>query len=143
METETEINGPDSPIATDPSDHDLLRAELDSLRRSHQSLLSKTAAMEEDLIRVQREKRDSAAELTRAVGEVSGERDALREEMRKLEEASREKEDECAMRIEEEARRKERLEEEVRLCRERIERLEIEVRERGVDGDVCGVAAGD
>ncbi|KAM5557374.1 uncharacterized protein ABKV19_024649 [Rosa sericea] len=127
---ETEINGPDS---TQTSDHDLLRAELDSLRRSHQSLLQKTAAMEEDFNRVQSQRDEAAArnaELTRLVREVSGERDALREELRKVEAVEREKEDEYAMRIDEEVRRKESLESEVRVCKERIERLEIERRER-------------
>ncbi|XP_061997253.1 uncharacterized protein At3g49055 [Rosa rugosa] len=129
-ETETEINGPDS---TQTSDHDLLRAELDSLRRSHRSLLQKTAAMEEDFNRVQSQRDEAAArnaELTRLVGEVSGERDALREELRKVEAVKREKEDEYAMKIDEEVRRKKSLESEVRVCKERIERLEIERRER-------------
>ncbi|PRQ60124.1 hypothetical protein RchiOBHm_Chr1g0377801 [Rosa chinensis] len=120
---ETEINGSDS---TQTSDHDLLRAELDSLRRSHRSLLQKTAAMEEDFNRVQSQRDEAAArnyELTRLVGEVSGERDAVREELRKVE-------DEYAMKIDEEVRRKESLESEVRVCKERIERLEIERRER-------------
>ncbi|XP_050385419.1 uncharacterized protein At3g49055 [Argentina anserina] len=134
METETQIKGPDSPTATDTSDHDhLLRAELESLRHSHRSLQQKTAAMEERHSRIQTERDDAAArnsELTRAVGEASGERDALREEVKKLEADSREREDEWAMKIDEEVRRKKSLEDEVRLCRERIEKLEMEERER-------------
>ncbi|KAL6132032.1 hypothetical protein ACLB2K_070403 [Fragaria x ananassa] len=126
METETQINDPDSPT----SDHEVLRAELESLRQSHLNLQQKTAAMEEDFNRVQKERDEAAAELTRVVGEFSGEREALREELRKAEAVSREKEDEYVMKIDEDVKRKESLEDEVRLCRERIEKLETERREK-------------
>ncbi|KAL6127142.1 hypothetical protein ACLB2K_075185 [Fragaria x ananassa] len=108
METETQINGPDSPT----SDHEVLHAKLESLRQSHLNLQQKTAAMEE-------ERDEAAAELTRVVGEFYGEREVLRE-----------KEDEYVMKMDEGVKKKESLEDEVRLCRERIEKLESERREK-------------
>ncbi|XP_015888623.3 uncharacterized protein At3g49055 [Ziziphus jujuba] len=125
--TEIHINGPDSPSPTEFSEHHDLHAELDSLRYSHQSLLSTSAAMEESLNLLQQE-RDKAvinnADLVKAIGEITSERDTLSERIRVLEASLREKEDGFAIRIEQEENQKEKLKKEAELYRERIESLE-------------------
>lgn len=129
---ETQINGPDPPNSTESSDHDL-RTELESLRQSHQSLLSKSAAMEEDFSHLQNQREEALtrnADLIKVIGEISGERDSLREEFHKLEALWREKEDRFHLKIDEELKAKETLENEVQVCKEKIERLEIERKER-------------
>lgn len=129
---ESQINGPDPPNSTESSDHDLL-TELESLRQSHQSLLSKSAAMEEDFSHLQNQREEALtrnADLIKVIGEISGERDSLREEFHKLEALWREKEDRFQLKIDEELKAKETLENEVEVCREKIERLEIERKER-------------
>ncbi|BBG98305.1 hypothetical protein Prudu_007673 [Prunus dulcis] len=129
---ETQIDGPDPPNSTEISDHDL-RTELESLRQSHQSLLSKAAAMEEDFSLVQKQ-RDEAlahnADLVKVIGEISGERDSHRDEIHGLEASLRESEDGFASKIEEELKTKEVLEHEVQVSRETVERLELERKER-------------
>ena len=104
------------------SDHDGLRAELESLRNSHSELRSKTLAMEEtlDLLRTERD------ELTRAVREVSGEKDSLSGRMGEFEASIREMEDEFAARME-------GLRIEAEIYRERIGELVIE---RGKSNDL-------
>lgn len=129
---ETQINGQDPPNSTESSDHDLL-TELESLRQSHQSLLSKSAAMEEDFSHLQNQREEALtrnADLIKVIGEISGERDSLREEFHKVEALWREKEDRFQLKIDEELKAKETLENEVEVCREKIERLEIERKER-------------
>ncbi|KAI5347069.1 hypothetical protein L3X38_014948 [Prunus dulcis] len=129
---ETQIDGPDPPNSTQISDHDL-RTELESLRQSHQSLLSKAAAMEEDFSLVQKQ-RDEAlahnADLVKVIGEISGERDSHRDEIHGLEASLRESEDGFASKIDEELKTKEVLEHEVQVSRETVERLELERKER-------------
>ncbi|XP_009342947.2 uncharacterized protein At3g49055-like [Pyrus x bretschneideri] len=129
-----QINGPDPPNDPETSEPDhVLLAELESLCQLHQSLLSKAAAMEEESNNI-RQKRDDAldrnAELSKVVGEISGERDSLRGEIQKLEDFLRKKEDGFASKLEEELKTKEAIEDEVRVCRETIERLELERKER-------------
>lgn len=124
--TEIPIDGPDSPPSREFSDHDL-HAKLESLRQSHQSLLSSSAAMEESLNLLQQE-RDKAvthnAGLVKVIGEITCERDSLSERIREFEASLREKEDWFAIRIEEEVSEREKLKKGAELYREIIESLE-------------------
>ncbi|KAM1183738.1 hypothetical protein ACFX13_002037 [Malus domestica] len=131
---ETQVNGPDPPNNPETSaSGDGLLAELESLRQSHQALLSKSVAMDEDSDLIRQQRDDALArnnELTKVVGEISGERESLRDEIQKLEGCLREKEDGFDSKLEEELKLKEVIENEVRVCRETIERLELERKER-------------
>ncbi|KAB2598647.1 hypothetical protein D8674_001567 [Pyrus ussuriensis x Pyrus communis] len=131
---ETQVNGPDPRNNPETSESgDGLLAELESLRQSHQALLSKSAAMEEDSDLIRQQRDDALAhnvELTKVVGEISGERESLRDEIQKLEGCLREKEDGFDSKLEEELKLKEVIENELRVCRETIERLELERKER-------------
>lgn len=136
METATEppsdlqTDGPDPPTPTlaAASDHDLL-SELESGRESLQQLRSKSAAMEEDLILVQRQ-RDEAisrvASLNETVDGLSTERDSLRGRIKELEDLAAEREDESVAKFEEELRQREGLRIEIEVYRDKFHGLETE-----------------
>ncbi|KAL5811236.1 hypothetical protein ACOSQ4_027804 [Xanthoceras sorbifolium] len=98
------IDCSDSATAHDEfcDDHDGLLSELESLRQENESLLSGTAALEESLRLLQREKDEAE--------EVNGN---LKEEELDLE-----------------LKEKEKIESELQVCRERIEAFESEKKER-------------
>lgn len=128
--TEPQFNGPDLPPAPD---HDLL-AELESLRRSHQSLQSRSAETEETLILAQCQREDCVSEVTNLSKVIEGlcsERDQLFSRVGELEESLREKEDDCVRKFEEELTERERLRVEIEVYREKFESLEKEREERG------------
>ncbi|XP_030448991.2 uncharacterized protein At3g49055 isoform X2 [Syzygium oleosum] len=142
METATEpppdphTDGPDPPTpalaaaADDDSDHGLLlSSELESARESLQHLQSKSAAMEEDLALVRRQ-RDEAigrtASLREAVDGLSSERDSLRGRIKELEDSAAEREEESVARFEEELREREGLRIEIEVYREKFHGLEAE-----------------
>lgn len=70
------INGSDSPTSPEVCNHDHLLAELDSLRQAYQSLQSKSATSEENLLLLFQQEKD----------ELSRERDALRDKIAQGEE---------------------------------------------------------
>ncbi|KAL5744636.1 hypothetical protein ACOSP7_027502 [Xanthoceras sorbifolium] len=125
------IDCSDSATAHDEfcDDHDGLLSELESLRQENESLLSGTAALEESLRLLQREK-DEAEEvngnLKVMIGELSRERGSLREQVGRLEASFKEKEEELDLELKE----KEKIESELQVCRERIEAFESEKKER-------------
>lgn len=104
--------------------NDALVAELEALRDSYCKLQAKTAAMEENVVLLERQKDEALkhnTDLSKAIEELSGERDALRDELRGL--SSRERENELEMRIDEELKEKEGIRGELEDCRERIREL--------------------
>ncbi|XP_030532965.1 uncharacterized protein At3g49055 isoform X2 [Rhodamnia argentea] len=129
-----QTDGPDPPTPTlaaataAASDHDLL-SELEYARESLQQLLSKSAAMEEDLILVQRQ-RDEAisrvASLNETVDGLSSERDSLRGRIKELEDLAVEREEDSVAKFEEELREREGLRIEIEVYREKFHGLETE-----------------
>ena len=133
--SDTQINGPDSPttIPQHLSDHDDLRADLESLRESHLSLQSKSAANEQALTLVRQERDDAVdhnSDLAKLVAEISRERDSLKERIDELEASLKEKEDEFAKRLDDELRKAEEFRNEVEVSRERVKELETEIEKR-------------
>ncbi|KAI6696322.1 hypothetical protein NL676_016441 [Syzygium grande] len=132
-------DGPDPPTpalaaaaaaAADDSDHGaLLSSELESARESLQHLRSKSAAMEEDLALVRRQRDEAigrAASLSEAVDGLSSERDTLRGRIKELEDSAAEREEESVARFEEELREREGLRIEIEVYREKFHGLEAE-----------------
>lgn len=133
--SDTQINGPDSPTTTPQhlSDHDDLRADLESLRESHLSLQSKSATTEQTLTLVRQERDDAVdhnSDLTKLVAEISRERDSLKEKINELEASLREKEEEFAKKLDDELRKAEEFRNEVEVSRERVKELETEIEKR-------------
>lgn len=125
-----QTDGPDPPtptLAVAP-DHDLL-PELESARESLQHLRSKSAAMEEDLVLVQRQ-RDEAisrvASLSEAVDGLSSERDSFRGRIKELEDVVAAREEESVAKFEEELMEREGLRIEIEVYREKFRGLETE-----------------
>lgn len=131
---DAQINGPDSPNNDTSylSDRDDLRAELQS----------QSAATEETLVLLQREG-DVVADLTKVVDEISRERDSLRDKVDEFEASLKDKENELARKLDEELRKTEDLKREVEVSRERIHKLETEIKERnGLMLDLLRVSKG-
>lgn len=127
--TEPQIDVHDLPNAPN---HDLL-AELESLRRSHQGLQSRSAEMEETLLLTRRQRDDCVSEITKMSTIIEGlcsERDQLFSRVGELEESRREKEDEWVRKFEEELRERECLRVEIEVFREKFEAFEKEREER-------------
>ncbi|XP_059447965.1 uncharacterized protein At3g49055 [Corylus avellana] len=127
MEAQTEtppdaqIKGPDSPNndTSHLSDRNYLRADLQS----------QSAATEETIVLLQREG-DVVADLSKLVDEISRERDSLRDKVDEFEGSLKDKENELAKKLDEELRKTEELKSEVEVSRERIQKLESEIKER-------------
>ncbi|KAA8539929.1 hypothetical protein F0562_026621 [Nyssa sinensis] len=103
--------------------NDSLLAEFEALRIEYQSLQSKSAATEENLILLQQQNDEALKhnnDLVKDIEVISGERDALRKEFHGLEVSSREREDELLRKIDEELREKEDVQNELEGSRERI-----------------------
>ncbi|GLT61315.1 hypothetical protein SLA2020_340340 [Shorea laevis] len=131
---DAQINGPDSPNNDTSylSDRDDLRAELQL----------QSAATEETLVLLQREG-DVVADLTKVVDEISRERDSLRDKVDEFEASLKDKENELARKLDEELRKTEDLKREVEVSRERIHKLETEIKERnGLMLDLLRVSKG-
>lgn len=110
----------DSPTSTGIQDHDF-HGELESLRNSYQTILSKSKEMEESL-EFLRHERDKAVtnntELHKVVDEISSERDSLKSTIREYEASYKEKEDGIALKMEE-----------LEVFRERVKKLELDWKE--------------
>lgn len=118
---DAQIKGPDSPNndTSHLSDRNYLRADLQS----------QSAATEETIVLLQREG-DVVADLTKLVDEISRERDSLRDKVDEFEASLKDKENELAKKLDEELRKTEELKSEVEVSRERIQKLESEIKER-------------
>ncbi|KAF3432966.1 hypothetical protein FNV43_RR24068 [Rhamnella rubrinervis] len=114
---ESQIDGPDSPTSRGFPGHGL-RTELESLRQSHHSLLSRSGAMEESLNILQKERDEAVtrnADLVKVIGEITSERNSLSGRIRELEASLREQEDGFAIRVEEEVNERRGLRRKLRL----------------------------
>ncbi|KAE8077728.1 hypothetical protein FH972_016260 [Carpinus fangiana] len=116
---DAQIKGPDSPNndTSHLSDRNDLRAELQS------------QSTEGTIVLLQREG-DVVADLTKLVDEISRERDSLRDKVDEFEASLKDKENELAKKLDEELRKTEELKSEVEVSRERIQKLESEIKER-------------
>ncbi|KAJ4706005.1 putative ATP binding protein [Melia azedarach] len=142
-QSEPEIDGPDSPTdqidrpdsltAPEVCNYDHVLAELDSLRQEYQSLQSRSATSEDNLLLLQQEKDKAVnrnSNLMKMMEELSRERDTLRDKIVQLEAAFKKREEEFAKKIDEEVKEKEELKRDIEVAGERIEILESDKKER-------------
>lgn len=116
----------------DSDDHDLLSSQLLSLRESYNTLQSKCSVLEENLLLLRNQRDDALGhntELKSVIHEITREREYLRGQIGQLETSSKEKEEEFVRRIDEASSSGQQLEKEVEFSRERIEKLQVEIKE--------------
>ncbi|XP_042504062.1 uncharacterized protein At3g49055-like [Macadamia integrifolia] len=103
--------------------NDVLLKELEALRVSYQDLQSRSVAMEDRLILLQKQKDEALHrnfDLVEAVEGITSERDALRDELHGLEVAAKEREDELTRQRDVELEEKLDLRSQVEVSREKI-----------------------